>query len=241
MNPHASEAKLFSACFLSCHLCAFLGFSKHHRFHLCAGSTEVFYLIVCLSVFVDTRAHVCVYVGTHVYVYVKVWGQLLVTFLSTINPFWDTVSYWPERLGWLARESHGSLCVWFFRSEITHTWFLKSVDSGDRTSVLRLSRLARYHLSYFPPPHPRVTYLIYLEAHIEPSQNKDTPNDGLKEKYWYLYFRLSWVGNGVFTSKNMSKGQVEPYETLSWYGTTCDNYTWWYGIRGQPCGYTHCW
>lgn len=148
---------------------------------------------------------------------------------------------WPERLGWLARESHGSLCVWFFRREITHTWFLKSVDSGDRTSVLRLSRLARYHLSYFPPPHPRVTYLIYLEAHIEPSQNKDTLNDGLKEKYWYLYFRLSWVGNGVFTSKNMSKGQVEPYETLSWYGTTCDNYTWWYGIRGQPCGYTHCW
>lgn len=121
----------------------------------------------------------------------------------------------------------------------THTWFLKSVDSGDWTSVLRLSRLACYQLSYFPSAC--VTYLIYLEAHIEPGQNKDTLNDELKEKYWYLYFRLWWVGNGVFTSNNMSRGQVEPYETLSWYGPTCHNYTWWRGSRGQPWGYTHCW
>lgn len=92
VNPHSSEAKLLSACFLSYHLCPFLGFSTHHRFHLCAGSTEVFYL----SIFVYTHVHVCVCVGTHVYVYMKIWEQLLVTFLSTINLFWDTVSYWPE-------------------------------------------------------------------------------------------------------------------------------------------------
>lgn len=122
VNPHSSEAKLLSACFLSYHLCPFLGFSTHHRFHLCAGSTEVFYLSVYLCVYACTCLCMCRYTCLCVYEDLRTTSGNIPQHYQSILRYsllltWD----WPARLGWLARESQGFLCVWFFRSEITHT------------------------------------------------------------------------------------------------------------------------